>query len=131
MDKVLNITDRLEDKKRKEQVEAYHDRFETVQRIVHCSACQYKCAMCGRHLEPPDAADSACRVDDGFNLCESCHSEYEEFREMERNNTTHSNLFWHNTEWKALWAAWCEYQRSISRFKKSFDPHQLTGPPEI
>ncbi|MFO7986860.1 MAG: hypothetical protein R6U38_13450 [Desulfatiglandaceae bacterium] len=130
MDKVLNITHRLEDRKRKEQVETYRDRFDTVQRIVHCSGCQYKCAMCGRHMEPSDPTDSTCRVEAEFNLCDSCGSEYEEFRKMKRHGATDSNLFWHNEEWMALWAAWCEYQRTISRFRKSFDLHQLKEPPD-
>lgn len=127
MDKILNITERLEHRKRKEQVETYRDKFETVQRIVHCSGCRYKCAMCGRHMEPSEP-ESACRVDTEFNLCDSCRSEYEQFKKMKRDNTADSGLFWHNREWMALWAAWCEYQRAIFRFRKSFDLHEVTGP---
>ena len=54
MEKVLNITARLEKKRQKEQVEAYRDKFEAMQRVLQCSACHFRCAMCGRHRKGAD-----------------------------------------------------------------------------
>jgi hypothetical protein len=130
MDNVLNITGRLEHKKRKEQIEAYREKFDTIQRVLHCSSCHFKCAMCGYHIEPPDAEGPPSSAGAEFNLCERCAAEYEDFKRMKQGRADDSHPFWHNAEWMAFWTAWCEYQRSILRFRNSLDLKNLEGPPE-
>ena len=125
MEKVLNITARLQDKKRKEEVEAYRDRFEAVQRVLQCSACHYKCAMCNRHLERPDASNSMPSPPTEFILCESCRTEFETFKKMSREGLDQPDVFWHNDEWIELWTCWINYQRSINKFRNSFDFNKI------
>ena len=126
MEKVLNITARLEDKKRKKQVKAYRDRFEAIERVLQCSACQFKCAMCNRHIERPDPSRSLESPSTEFNLCDSCRSEFEIFKRMSREGVDDPDVFWHNSEWIELWTCWIKYQRSIEKFRKSFDFNELT-----
>jgi len=130
MDNVLNITGRLEHKKRKEQIETYREKFDTIQRVLHCSSCRYKCAMCGYHIEAADADDPASPADAEFNLCESCAAEYNDFKRMRQGQADASHPFWHNSEWMAFWTTWCEYQRSMLRFRNSLDLKKLEGPIE-
>ena len=128
MDKVLNLTHRLQDKRRKEQIEVYREKFDTVQRILHCSGCQYKCAMCGYHIETTDAETPTSRRDTEFNLCDSCASEYEDFKRRKQGKMDDAGPFWHTDDWMAFWTAWCEYQRSINRFRHTFNLKQLEDP---
>ena len=126
MEKVLNITARLEDKRRKEQVEAYRDKFEAVQRVLQCSACHFKCAMCNRHIEKSDPSNSPASPLPEFNLCESCRSEFEAFQKLSQEDQAEPDVFWHNSEWIELWRCWLDYQRSIEKFRNSFDLKKLT-----
>jgi hypothetical protein len=57
MEKVLNITGRIEDKKRQEQITSNRNKFDAVQRLLQCGSCRFKCAMCGRQAEEVDASD--------------------------------------------------------------------------
>jgi len=125
MEKVLSITSRLKDRKRKEQVEEYRDRFEAIQRILQCSACQYKCAMCNRHIDRPDPSDTPPSLPTEFSLCESCRSEFEAFIEASQEGTVEPDVFWHNAEWIELWTCWINYQRSINNFRNSFEFNKL------
>jgi len=126
MEKVLNITARLEDKKRKEQVETYRHRFEAVQRVLQCAACRFKCAMCNRHMEPDDASNPPSPSTEEFTLCESCRSEFEAFKKMTEQESVKADLFWHNRQWLELWKCWIDYQRSINSFRNSFNLTKLT-----
>jgi hypothetical protein len=126
MEKVLNITARLEDRKRKEQVQEYRDRFEAMQRVLQCSACQYKCAMCNRHIDRSDSSNPPPSTPTEFNLCESCRSEFEAFKLASQEGQVESDVFWHNNEWIELWTCWLNYQRSIDSFRNSFDFNKMT-----
>ena len=126
MEKVLSITARLKDKKRKEQVEEYRDRFETIQRVLQCSACQYKCAMCNRHIDRSDSSNSPLSSPTEFSLCESCRSEFEAFMQTSQERQVEPDVFWHNNEWVELWTCWINYQRSINNFRNSFDFNKMT-----
>ena len=126
MEKVLSITARLEDKRRKEQVEAYRDKFEAVQRVLQCSACHFKCAMCGRHKKEADSSSPPSTASIESTLCEGCRSEFEAFQKISKEGRSGPDIFWHNDEWIELWARWLDYQRSISKFRNSFDFKQLT-----
>ena len=126
MEKVLSITARLEDKRRKQQVEAYRDKFEAVQRVLQCSACHLKCAMCGRHKTEAESSNPPPPASIESTLCEGCRSEFEAFQKISKEGRSGSDIFWHNDEWLELWARWLDYQRSISKFRNSFDFKQLT-----
>ena len=125
MDKVFNITERIKDKKRKERVKAYRNRIETVQKIVQCSSCYYKCAMCGHHLGDIDSSCPSPLSQPGFNLCETCREEFDDFFEMSRGKKG-SDVFWHNKEWMRLWSTWLDYQRAIRAFRDTTEFEQLT-----
>jgi len=118
MDKVLNITGRIEDKKRREHEEIYRQKAETVQRIVQCSSCHLSCAMCGSHLEGPDLSCPSASSYINLNLCECCRAEYNEYLEMSKKNKR-SDIFWHNEEWMKLWSAWIDYHKAIIRFRNT------------
>jgi len=126
MEKVLNITARLEKKRQKEQVEAYRDKFEAMQRVLQCSACHFKCAMCGRHIKGADSSGPPLSGTVDSNLCESCRSEFDAFQKISKEGRSGSDIFWHNDEWIELWARWLDYRRSISKFRNSFDFKNLT-----
>jgi hypothetical protein len=126
MEKVLNITARLEKKRQKEQVEAYRDKFEAMQRVLQCSACHFKCAMCGRHIKGADSSGPPLSATVDSNLCESCRSEFDAFQKISKEGRSGSDIFWHNDEWIELWARWLDYRRSISKFRNSFDFKNLT-----
>lgn len=126
MEKVLSITARLEDKRRKQQVETYRDKFEAVQRVLQCSACHFKCAMCGRHKTEAESSSPPPTASIESTLCESCRSEFEAFQKISKEGQSGPDIFWHNDEWIELWAHWLDYQRSISKFRNSFDFKQLT-----
>lgn len=125
MEKVLNITARLENRKRKEQVEAYRDRFEAVQRVLQCSACQYKCAMCNRHIDRSDPSNPPPSSPTEVSLCESCRSEFEAFKKISQEGPAEPDVFWHNRAWIELWACWVNYQQSINKFRNSFDFNKI------
>lgn len=125
MKKILNISDRLEDKKLRHQLQAYRERSESVQRAVQCSSCHFKCAMCGYHL---NTTKTSCPTGVGspeFNLCENCRSEFEDFLNAVKGKEG-SNIFWHNSEWINLWSAWLEYQHAIRKFRDSDEFIKLT-----
>jgi len=126
MEKVLSITARLEDKRRKQQVEAYRDKFEAVQRVLQCSSCHFKCAMCGLHIKGAESSCPPSTASIEATLCESCRSEFEAFQKISKEGQTGPDMFWRNDEWVELWARWLDYQRSISNFRNSFDLKQLT-----
>ena len=126
MEKVLSITARLEAKRRKQQVEAYREKFEAVQRVLQCSACHFKCAMCGRHQKVAESSGPPPTDPIESTLCESCRSEFEAFKKISEEGRSGPDVFWHNDEWVELWACWLDYQRAINKFRNSFDLKQLT-----
>ena len=124
MSKVLNITGRLEDKKRQIQAENHRAKMETLQRIVQCSSCHFKCAMCGYHLNAEDESPATLPSTPGIYLCESCRAEFKEFLEI-KSGKKKADIFWHNREWMQLWSAWLHFQQAIKDFKDSIEFEQL------
>jgi hypothetical protein len=118
MEKVFNFTNKLEEKRREQKLESYRNRLETLQRIVHCASCHFKCSMCGHHLH--EAASTGGPVPDfpGLSLCESCRAEFEDFLRMRRGEND-KGVPWHNSEWLELWSVWLDYQRAIGEFRNS------------
>jgi hypothetical protein len=124
MDKVLSITGRLEDRKRKQQLESDRQKVETIQRIVQCASCHFKCAMCGYHLKERKESYSSASSSRDFILCQSCEAEFQDFLEMAKSKEG-SDIFWHNEEWLNLWSAWVDYQKAVKAFKKSPEFYQM------
>ncbi len=123
MKKILNITDRLEDRKRTEQIETYRSKFESVQRLLQCSGCHFKCSMCGHHVERSEATVKP--PVGNFNLCANCSAEFQDFLNISKNDTQKEEIFWHTEEWVELWATWMTFQRALNRFKESINLKQL------
>jgi len=121
MNKVLHISDRLQEKKRREQARDHRGRVETLQKVVHCSACQLKCSMCGRNME----GEALPSLD--FYLCEICRTEFQDFEEIMAKGEDSSGIFWHNKEWIKLWSSWLDFRRSIVAFRDSKEFEKLTS----
>jgi len=47
MTKIVDIHDQLERKKKKEHLEKYRGRLDSIQKVIQCSSCHFRCAMCG------------------------------------------------------------------------------------
>lgn len=122
MKKVLNITEILEDKKKEHQREDLQNRIETVQRVVQCSSCRFKCAMCGFHIDSDDKEQKKSFL--GFNLCPSCRLEFEDFLKRKSSKKDRS-LFWHTEAWSRLWACWLEYQKALNDLRNSKEFQQI------
>ena len=129
MNKILSITERLKDKKRKDHEENMRQKAVTVQKMVQCSSCQFSCAMCGSRLDASDLCCPPASFYPNVNLCEHCHAEYNDFLEMAKQNRR-SNIFWHNEEWMELWSAWVNYHKAIKKFRDSNEFKQLIKKPE-
>ncbi len=123
MEKILNITDRLEEKRRKREMEENRQRIETLEKIVLCSSCHFRCAMCGHHLNATDPSCPASSSSPGFTLCETCQAEFETFQEI-KSGEGHPDALWHNEEWIDLWSAWLEYHKAINEFRNSTEYKQ-------
>lgn len=122
--KVLDITQRLQEKSLKQHLEANRDKIETAQRIVQCGLCQLKCAMCGYHARSPDSPRQLILSPFGFSLCEICSAEFEDFLKIKKGKQK-ADVLWHNQEWVKLWSAWLDFQRTIMDFRDSSEFTQL------
>jgi len=125
MDKILSITGRIENKKRLEQIESNRDKFDAVQRLLQCGSCRFKCAMCGTNAEKPESSNSQRKPHPEFRLCESCGAEFEDYMKIAEKKGQPHDVFWHNREWLNMWSCWVEYQRSLNKFRQSFNIKQL------
>ena len=125
MEKVLSITDRIEDKKREKQIKSNRNKFDAVQRLLQCGSCQFKCAMCGRHADESQSSNSDKKSQSEFRLCDSCAAEFEDFIRISEKDGKPHDIFWHNREWLEMWSCWVAYQRSLNRFRKSLNMKQL------
>jgi hypothetical protein len=115
MNKIIDMQEKIEGKKQKEQLDKYRGRVETIQKIVQCSSCHLRCAMCGLQVSVADPAD---KTPFGFTLCEGCKSEFEEYVAISRAKKT-PDVFWHNREWLEIWSAWLSYRKAINAFTAS------------
>ena len=124
MSNIINIDDKLEEKKRKEQVEYYQEKIDSILRTVQCSSCHLKCAMCGYHIDDLECGCSQSEYFHDFILCEECRDEFEDYLDSSRVQGSRE-FMWHNDEWKKLWASWLQFQKAIKEFRNSAEFRQL------
>jgi hypothetical protein len=115
MNKVIDMQEKIEGKKQKEQLDKYRGRVETIQKIVQCSSCHFRCAMCGLQVGGADPVD---KTPFRLTLCEGCKSEFEEYLAISKGKKI-PNVFWHNREWLEIWTAWLSYRKAINAFTAS------------
>jgi hypothetical protein len=120
MNKIFDIQDRLKDKKRKQREESCRQRIQTVNRVVQCSSCHFRCTMCGHHLIETESSRPLASPCSDLSLCEDCRAEFEDFLGMSREKRG-SYILWHNKEWMKLWSAWLDYQLAIREFSNSVE----------
>lgn len=125
MTKILHIGDRLKTKENKKKAEFCRDKIRSIRKAVQCAFCNLKCSMCGRYLSKQEVSHSLFSSNDGFNLCESCGSEFEDFVRISTNHGT-SELFWQKEAWRKLWSAWVDYQEALKAFKDSPEFQKLS-----
>ena len=117
MKKVVNIEGRIESKKQKRQLELYRVKVDAIKKVIHCSSCHFKCAMCGLQVRETDSSYNSISSL-GYTFCESCRGEFEDFLSISRGEKS-PDLFWQNKEWISMWAAWLKYQETIAGFMNS------------
>jgi len=76
MTKIVDIHDQLEKKKQKEHLDKYRGRLDSIQKVIQCSSCHFRCAMCGIQVTSGESAEPAPL---GLNFCDDCKAEFEEF----------------------------------------------------
>ena len=118
MDKIVNLEERIEDREKKKQLKQYRGKIETLKKIIQCTSCHFKCAMCGLQMEARGSSRETHLAPIGLILCESCRDEFEDFLSTSR-GVNRSDIFWHNQEWKDMWSAWLKYRKSINTFMDS------------
>jgi hypothetical protein len=114
MTKIVDMQNQIEKKRQKELLEKFHGRVETIQKMIQCSACHFRCAMCGIQIESESVGKSPA----GLSLCEGCRLEFEEYQDLSKGRKK-PEVFWHNAEWLNVWASWLSYRRAISAFMNS------------
>jgi len=114
MTKVVDMQDQLQKRKEKELLEKYRGRVETVQKMIQCSSCHFRCAMCGIHVEGHGPGKSP----SGLTFCEGCRLEFEEYQNVSRGRKK-PDVFWHNAEWLNVWSSWLSYRRAVAAFMNS------------
>ena len=113
MTKVVDMKEKIETRKQEEQLKKYRGRVETIQKILQCSSCHYRCAMCGQQVSGDDGKPHI-----GFSFCESCRSDFEEYLAISRGKKK-PDVFWHNQEWLEIWRSWMTYRKAIDAFTAS------------
>lgn len=114
MDKIVNIRDRIESQRQKKQIEQNRQKIDAIQKVIQCSLCHFRCAMCGLHIK---ATDFPPHSSPGYAFCEQCRGEYEAFLAISKGE--HSDVFWHNKEWVNMWSAWIKYRQAMTSFINS------------
>jgi hypothetical protein len=118
MDKIVNIEKRIEGKRKKEQVERHREKIDAVQRVVQCSSCHFRCAMCGFHVGSSASPDVPLSLSFSLTLCGDCRREFDDFLSTSEEKKA-SEVFWHNREWLNMWAAWLSYRKAMAAFINS------------
>ncbi len=117
MDKVLSIEERLQANRRQRELKAGSHKIEAVRKLVQCTSCRMRCAMCGCQVDDDDPRPS--RFGElNFQLCASCRADFDDYKAMADGREV-PELFWRNEQWADLWASWLEYQRAIKDFINS------------
>jgi len=115
MTKIVDMQHQLQKKKQKELLEKHRGRVETVQKMIQCSSCHFRCSMCGMQLE---GGGGAVKSYPGLAFCEGCGQEFDEYQNISRGKKQ-PEVFWHNTDWLNVWSSWLSYRRAISAFMNS------------
>ena len=118
MDKVVNINERLASRKQERALEEHRGRIGAIQKIIQCSSCHLRCALCGQHLSESDCSTMRPSSAFGFVFCFGCGAEFEEFLAVSRGEKS-PEVSWHNKEWVKMWSAWLDYRQSINGFLDS------------
>jgi hypothetical protein len=118
MDKVVNIEKRIESRKQKKQLAQYRGKIEAIQKLIQCSACHFRCTLCGHQLRDSDSSDDFAPSSFGFAFCEDCKREFDDYLAISREGQR-PDVFWHNKEWLEMWSAWLDYRESINAFMNS------------
>jgi len=118
VDKIVSLSERLESKRHKKQIERYRGKTETIQKIIQCSSCQIRCSMCGLYLKKEETSTEIPHASMDLMLCESCRSEFDDFLSVSRGQQP-SEVFWHNKEWVKMWSAWINYRKAMTAFVDS------------
>jgi transcription elongation factor Elf1 len=108
MDKVVNIEERIEGQKQKKQLERHRGKIEAIQKLIQCTSCHMRCAMCGHHLKDAFA----------FAFCENCRDEFDDFLSISKGEKP-PDVFWHNKEWIDMLSAWLNYRQAVNGFMNS------------
>ena len=116
MEKIVDLRDRIDRKKQRAQMAQDRLKLETVQRVIQCSSCHLRCAMCGLHMNETDNPQDP-SLSLGYPLCESCGVEFNDFLAIKRGEN--SKVFWHNKEWVKMWSTWLNYRQAITAFMNS------------
>lgn len=127
--KVLDLSDKLQEKRRKSQSQSYHDRIEKIHEFVKCASCDLRCAMCGYYLDETHSLVPSTPSSPDFNFCASCRAEFEDFMAVAIGKER-SSIFWHNEEWVKLWGVWLDYKKAIHEFRDSQEFRQMAETPE-
>ena len=115
MTKIVDIHDQLQKKKKKENLEKYRGRLYSIQKVIQCSSCRFRCAMCGAQVT---SGESAAPTPFGLSFCGDCRAEFEEFVSVTKGRKP-PEVFWHNQEWIEVWTAWMDFRKAISAFVAS------------
>ena len=115
MTKIVDIHDQLQKKKKKENLEKYRGRLYSIQKVIQCSSCRFRCAMCGTQVT---SEESAAPTPFGLSFCGDCRAEFEEFVSVTKGRKP-PEVFWHNQEWIEVWTAWLDFRKAISAFVAS------------
>ncbi|MFH1351575.1 MAG: hypothetical protein ABII26_11680 [Pseudomonadota bacterium] len=122
MDKIVNIQERLERNKHKRLLERDRGKIEAIQKVIQCSSCHFRCAMCGLYIKESESSSHTNHIQ-GYAFCESCGGEFEDFLTVSRGE--HPDLLWHNKEWVKMWSAWLNYRKAIDDFINSAEFKRL------
>ena len=115
MKKVVDLEKKIKDRQKKEQLDRHRGSAENLRKIIQCSSCPYRCAMCGFQADRTQLPDNP-RVDAfGLMLCDNCRAEFEEFQAI-KSGAKRADVLWHNKEWQQLWFSWLEYRKAINAF---------------
>ena len=115
MDKVVNIEKRLASRKQERELEEQRGKIGAIQKLIQCSSCHFRCALCGQHLSESDCSGKGLSSAFGFAFCDGCGAEFEEFLAVSRGKKS-PEVSWHNKEWVKMWSAWLDYRQSINGF---------------
>jgi hypothetical protein len=115
MGKIFNLQDRILRKGHRETLKAYQERAVSIRKVIHCSSCHQRCAMCGTQLQTTDTWRRPVLSAPGIIFCEGCREEFDDYIAISRGEKE-PNVFWHNQAWLDMWAAWLRYKKTVSHF---------------